>query len=148
MRQALGSLLVAVFFAGCLASAPSESGGPTSVVVTKSNVDAIFAAAQSVFAEYDYTMGPTSYPNSLSFDKPSGGFGKLMWGGYDAKTIIRAKLIVTPLPNGSDYSLSVQVFAVRDDGMAGMDDKQKLMGLWAMQFKPILTKIKAQASNQ
>ncbi len=147
MRKSL-SLLVAFLFAGCLASAPDESGGPTSVVVTKSNVDAIISSAQSVFAEYNYTTGPVNYPNSISFDKPASGFGRVMWGGYDMKTIIRAKLSITPLANGKDFSLHVSVYAVRDGGMAGMTDKQKLMGMWAMQFKPILTKIQAQASNQ
>lgn len=147
MRKTL-ALLVALVFSGCLASAPSDSGGATSVVVTKSNVDAIAGALQSVFAEYNYTQGPVNYPNSFSFDKPAGGFGKVMWGGYDAKTIIRAKVNVTPLANGKDYSLHVSVYAVRDSGMAGMNDKQRLMGMWAMQFKPILTKVAAQASNQ
>ncbi len=147
MRKTL-ALLVALVFSGCLASAPSDSGGPTSVIVTKSNVDAIASSLQSVFTEYNYTQGPVNYPNSFSFDKPAGGFGKVMWGGYDAKTIIRAKVSVTPLANGTDFSLHVSVFAVRDSGMAGMNDKQRLMGMWAMQFKPILTKVAAQASNQ
>lgn len=147
MRSTLGCLLVALLFAGCLAPAPNKEGGPTSVVVTNSNYAAIAGAAQSVFAEYNYTQGPANFPTSLSFEKPAGGFGKLMWGGYDVKTVIRAKLNITALPNGKDYNIHVTVYAIRDDGMADMADQQKLLGMWAMQFKPILTKIQAQASG-
>lgn len=136
-----------LILAGCLTAPESESGGLGSTTVTNSNVDAINAAAQSVFGEYGYQPGPMNYPDSISFDKPASGFGQLMYGSYDETTTIRVTMSTTQLPGTNDYRLSTRVSRVNDAGEAGFEDSTRMMGVWSAEFGPILKKIAAEASN-
>ncbi len=148
MKRLLPILLLAVstFLTGCLTTPVASSGGLGATTVPNTNPTAIISAAQTVFAQYGYTPGPMSYPDSISFDKPSGAFGTLLYGSYGTTTGVRAKLILTPL-DGGDYRLSTNVYRVTDAGEAGFEDSRKMMGLWAGEFGPLLEKIKAQAAN-
>lgn len=141
------SLALAVFLGGCLTTPVSKSGGAGAGTVTNSNPSAIIAAASSVFANYGYTAGPVDYPDSVSFDKPAGGFGKLMYGSYGVTTTFRVKLSIIPLPGTNDFRLSTRVSRVSDAGDAGFEDDQKMLGVWAAEFKPLIRQISAQASN-
>lgn len=120
----------------------SDSG----IKVTNSNANAIIDAANSVFAQSGYTPGPADYPSSVSFDKPSGAFGNIMWGSYDQKQTIRAKVRMTQVPGTNDYSLSAQAYTVSSAGEAGFEDSRKIM-LFNGEFTPLLRKIAAQASG-
>lgn len=142
----LGLLAAVLMLTGCLTSSNSSGGGLAGVTVPNTNVDAIINAAQSAFAQSGYSVGPVDYPNSISFDKPSGAFGQAMWGGYNQTTSTRAKLNLVPL-SGNDYRLSVSVSAVNDAGQAGFEDSRPLIGPWSAEFLPILNKIKAQAAG-
>lgn len=103
-------------------------------------------AANSVFSQSGYSVGPTNYPDSISFDKPAGGFGQAMWGSYDQTTTYRATLSMIPL-SGNDYRIAVSVSVVNNAGQAGFEDARPVLGLWSAEFLPLLNKIKAQAAN-
>jgi len=135
-----------MLLASCLTTPTADSGGMGAVTVPNTNVSALISAAQTVFAQYGYTPGPMSYPDSISFDKPAGGFGKLLYGSYGTTTSIRVKLTLTPL-TGKNYRLGTRVSRITDAGEAGFESSRKMMGLWSGQFGPLLQKIKAQAAN-
>jgi hypothetical protein len=146
MKFPLPAVLVcSFFFAGCLTT-PVEKPGSAGWV-PNSNPSAIISAAQSVFAEYGYTSGPANFPDSVSFDKPAGSFGKLMYGSYGVTTTIRATLVIVAVPGTNNYQLRTRVSRVSDAGQAGFEDDQKMLGMWSAQFKPLLEKISAQAAN-
>jgi hypothetical protein len=140
----LGALVI--LLAGCLATPVDNSGGIGAVTVPNTNVTALISAAQTVFAQYGYTPGPMSYPDSISFDKPAGTFGKVLYGSYGTTTSVRVKLTMTQL-TGNDYRLGTRVSRVTDAGEAGFESNRKMLGLWSGQFGPLLQKIKAQAAN-
>jgi len=129
-----------------MTASTSGSGGIAATTVQNTNVGAIMGAANSVFAQSGYSVGPTNYPDSISFDKPAGGFGQAMWGGYNQSTTYRATLRMVPL-GGSDFRLAVSVSVVNDAGQAGFEDARPVLGLWSAEFIPLLNKIKAQAAN-
>lgn len=121
----------------------SKTGSTT---VTNSNPAAIVSAAQSVFADSGYSAGPADFPNSVSFDKPSGAFGKIMYGSYDQTTTIRARVSIDQIPGTSNYRLGAKAFTVQDAGQAGFESSRPLL-IGSDQFDPLLRKIAAQASN-
>lgn len=112
-----------------------------------SNPAAIIDAAGDIFPRYGYTLGPADFPNSVSFDKPSGAFGKLLYGSYGTTTGVRVKVVITPIPGSNDYRLSPQVSRVSDAGEAGFEDSTQMAGLWGGEFKPILRQVAAQAGG-
>lgn len=145
MNKILPCLLgcvVALFFSGCLTTPVSEGG----IQVTNSNVSAIIDAANEVFAQSGYSPGPANYPDSVSFDKPAGAFGNIMWGSYDQKQTIRAKVRMTQIPGTNNFRLSAQAFTVSSAGEAGFEDSRKI-SLFSSQFNPLLRKVAAQASG-
>ncbi len=139
--------LVGVFLSGCLTTPVSRSGGAGAHTVMNSNPAAIVSAAQSVFANSGYTSGPSNFPDSISFDKPGGAFGQLMWGSYDQSTTVRARMNMDAIPGTNNYRLSVKVFAVNDAGDPGFEEGRPLLGGWQLQFDPLLTKIAQQAGG-
>lgn len=128
--------------AGCLVS---PAGGPGTITVTNSNPTAIIAAANDIFPRYGYTMGTVSFPDSVSFDKPAGAFGKLLYGSYGTTTSVRATVVISPA-GGNDYRLGAKVARVSDAGEAGFEDSTS-MNLWSGEFKPLLRQVAAQASG-
>ncbi|HEY5707731.1 MAG TPA: hypothetical protein VIS96_19385 [Terrimicrobiaceae bacterium] len=125
----------------------ANSGGIGSVAVPNTNVNALIAAAQPVFAQYGYSPGPVNYPDSISFDKPAGGFGKLLYGSYDQTTTFRVRLSMIQIPGTNNFQLLTDVSRVSDAGEAGFEDNTKMIGLWSGEFLPLLQKIKAQAAG-
>jgi len=145
MNKILPCLLgcvVALFFAGCLTTPVSQGG----IQVTNSNVSAIIDAANTVFAQSGYSPGPANYPDSVSFDKPAGAFSNLMWGSYERKQTIRAKVRMTPIPGTNNFRLSAQASTVTSAGEAGFEDSRKI-SLFSGEFTPLLRQIAAQASG-
>ncbi len=139
--------LLALLTIGCLTSPTSDSGGIGSVTAQNTNVSALTSAAQNVFAQSGYSMGPVNPPAWIAFDKPAGGFGKAMWGGFDEKTTVRVRLTMTPLAGTNNYRLSTRVYSVNDAGEMGIEDKHRLSGLWQGEFESLLRKIAAQADG-
>jgi hypothetical protein len=140
----LFSLTAAALFAGCLTS---SIGGPGSVTVPNTNVDALIAAAKDVFVQAGYGPGPASYPTSISFEKAAGRFGQTMWGSFDQRPSIRVRLSMTPVSGTNDFRLNTRVLTVNNSGEAGFEDQRALVGLWSSEFGPLLRKIKTQASG-
>ncbi|MEO6846972.1 MAG: hypothetical protein ABI443_05890 [Chthoniobacterales bacterium] len=138
---------IAFLLGGCLVHPVDKSGGMGATTVTNSNVDAIIASAQTIFPNYGYTVGPTSYPNSISFDKPAGKFGKLAYGSYGVTTTVRARLSIIPIPGTNNFRISVKTAIVNDAGQAGFEDSRHMSGMWTGQFDPLLKQIQTQASN-
>jgi hypothetical protein len=136
-----------ILLAGCLTTPVADSGGMGAITVPNTNVLAITSAAQTVFANYGYTPGPMSYPDSISFDKPSGAFGKILYGSYGTTTSVRATLTITQLGSSNDYRLATRVSRVTDAGEAGFEDSDQMAGLWSGEFGPLLKQINAQAAN-
>lgn len=145
------SLLVASFgvvcVSGCLTTPVGKSGGMGSVTVEDTNVNAIMNAAQGVFREDGYTVSGSNYPDSVSFDKPAGSFGKLMYGSYGVSTTFRVKLNIAPIPRSNNFVLSTRVSHVSDVEDAGFTEETKMLKLWSEEFKPLLRKIAAQAGG-
>ncbi|MEI6035390.1 MAG: hypothetical protein WCS65_14060 [Verrucomicrobiae bacterium] len=142
LLAALGFLL-----SGCLASPVAKSGGLGSVTVTNSNPAAIVAAAQAVFPQAGYQVGPANFPDSVSFDKGSSRFANVMWGSYGDPQTIRVRVRISQLPGTNDYRLSPRVFSVSNAGESGFDDPRPLMGLWSGEFGPLLKQVAAQAGG-
>ena len=125
----------------------ANSGGIGSVVVPNTNVSALIAAARLVFTQYGYSPGPVNYPDSISFDKPAGGLGKLFYGSYNQTTTYRVRLSMIQMPGSNNFQLRTGVSRVSDAGEAGFEDSTKMIGLWSGEFLPLLKKIKAQAAG-
>lgn len=143
----LTSLACAVFLGGCLTGSVSNSGGPGSMTVSNTNVDAIISAAQGVFPSSGYSSSISNYPTSISFDKPAGNFGNLMYGSYGVTTTVRATLVMTPIPGTNDFRLSTKVTRVSNAGEAGFEDSNAMMGFWSGEFKPLMRKIAQEAGG-
>lgn len=142
----LAASIVSLALTGCMTATNTSAGGIAATTVPNTNLNAIINAANDVFSNSGYSVGPSDYPDSISFDKPAGGFGQAMWGSYNQTTTYRAKLRMIPL-SGSDYRLAVSVSVVNDADQAGFEDARPVLGLWSAEFIPLLNKIKAQASN-
>jgi hypothetical protein len=142
----LGACALAILFLGCLAQPVQKSGGPGSIVIQNTNANAIIAAANNVFPQYGYTSGPMSYPEWISFYKPSGTMGKILYGSYGTTTGIGVKLEMVSLGGGT-YQVRTSVYRVSDAGQAGFQDQRKMIGGWAGQFKPLLQQIQSQAAG-
>lgn len=132
---------------GCLVSPVGGSGGIGATTVTNSNPMAIINAANEVFAGAGYSMGPANYPDSVSFDKPAGAFGRAMYGSYGETTSYRATLQIVNLPATNNYRIGVKVSRVSDAGEAGFEDSVPMMGIWSAEFAPLLKQIRQMASD-
>ncbi len=130
-----------------MSSPIASSGGIGAVTVHDTNADAVSAAARSVFASRGYTLSGADYPDSISFDKPAGGFGNVMWGSYGNPQTIRVRLAMVPIPGTDDIRLQPSVFSVGDAGEAGFDNPRPLMGLWNAEFGPMLKDIARRAGD-
>ena len=86
------SLLLCFIVTGCLTKSTSNSGGIGGTKVQSTNPSAIIAAARTVFAQSGYTIGGVDYPSTISFDKPAGKLGELIYGSYGVTTTVRVKL--------------------------------------------------------
>lgn len=140
-------ILTIVLLAGCLITPVDKSGGPGSVTVTNSNLDAIVAAAQSVFPNYGYTPGFGNGVSSVVFDKNSNKLANVLWGSYGCKQTIRVKVKIVQIPGTNNYRISPKVYTVSDAGEAGFESKRALMGLWGSEFGPLLKQVSQQASG-
>jgi hypothetical protein len=143
----LAASLALLFLAGCLSSPISSSGGIGAVTVKNTLPDRVISAAQTVFSGRGYTLSESNYPESISFDKPAGGFGNAMWGSYGAPQSIRVKIQMVAIPMTSDIRLVPRVYRVTDAGEAGFDSQRPLMGLWNAEFGPMLKQVASLAGN-
>ena len=141
------ALVSALCLAGCLSSPISDSGGIGAITVHDTNADVIMAAARDVFSSRGYTLSGSSYPDSISFDKPAEDFGNVMWGNYGNPQTIRVRLAMIPVPGGDNIRLVPKVFSVSDAGAAGFDSERPLMGLWNAEFSSMLKEIARKAGD-
>ena len=149
MKLIVSLLMAAVpfFISGCLVSPVGTSGGMGSVTVVNSNPAAIVAAAQTVFPQAGYGLGPADFPDSISFDKGSSQIANIMWGSYGNPQTIRVRVRILPIAGTSNYRLVPKVFSVSDAGEAGFDSERPLMGLWSSEFGPLLKQVASQAGG-
>jgi hypothetical protein len=141
------SLLLSFVLTGCLTAPTSSSGGLGGITVQNTSPSAIIGAAKTVFAQSGYSLSSIDYPDSISFDKPAGRLGELMYGSYGETTTIRVKLSLMLIPRTNDYRLKSSVSRVSDAGQAGFEDSTTMLGLWSAEFKPLLRQIQAQAGG-
>ncbi|MEI8294548.1 MAG: hypothetical protein WCG66_11300 [bacterium] len=141
------AFVLTLILSGCLASPVATSGGIGAVTVHDTNADAVMAAARSVFASRGYILSASNYPQWISFDKPAGTFGNVMWGNYGNPQTIRVRLAMVPIPGTDDIRLEPKVFSVSDAGEAGFDNARPLLGLWNAEFAPILKDIARKAGD-
>ncbi len=146
MRSLL-CLTLALTLTGCLVTKVGDSGGMGSITIPNTNRLAVIDAAQNVFPEYGYNAGPADYPESISFDKPAGVAGQIAYGSYDDTTTMRVRLKLTEIPGTGDVRVSPTVYSVSNAGEAGFADETRRSQLFALEFKPILNEIKAQAAQ-
>ncbi len=136
----------ALLLSSCLTKPVADSGGGGAVTVQNTNVTALTATMNAIFPQYGYTPGPTNFPASISFDKPAGTFGKLMYGSYGVTNTVRVQVSMVSL-GGNNYRLIPRVSRVTDAGQAGFEEDNKMLGAWSGQFAPILKKVQAQATG-
>jgi hypothetical protein len=141
------SLLLSFVLTGCMTTQTSSSAGLGGITVQNSNPSAIIAAARTVFAQSGYSMSSIDYPTAISFDKPAGSLGEVIYGSYGVTTTIRVKLSLVPLPGTNDYRLKASIFRVSDAGQAGFEESTKMLGLWSGEFKPLLRQVQSQAAG-
>ncbi len=132
---------------GCFVSQTASSGGMGSVTVSDTNRATIIEAAQAVFPSYGYEPGPANFPESISFDKSAGAVGQIAYGSYGETTTLRVTLTLTPIPGTNDVRMSPTVYSVSDAGQAGFEDPTRRSQLFALEFKPILEKIRARSAG-
>ena len=132
---------------GCLTSPVSQTGGQNAVTVPNTNPQAVASAARLVFAKSGYTPGPSNLPRSISFDRPAGSFGHLMFGSYGRSTTFRVRLQILSLPGTDDYRIVPRVSRVGNARMAGFEDEVPMTVFWTKQFRPMLREIKAGAAE-
>ncbi|MDX2079764.1 MAG: hypothetical protein SFU53_03190 [Terrimicrobiaceae bacterium] len=140
-------ILLCLLLAGCMTTPVSQSGGLGAITIENTNVNAIIGAAQVVFPDYGYSIGPSDYPAWIAFDKPGGAFGNIMWGSYGRPVSIRARLVMTPIGGTNDYRVAVRVSRVLNNGEFGFEDDRRISGLWAGEFRPILRRIESGAAG-
>ena len=145
--SSLAAIALSFSLVGCLTSPVSGTGGIGANTVVNTNLNAVIASAQSVFADYGYAMGPANYPTSISFDKRAGGFGNVMWGSYGNPQTIRVRITMMPIPGTTNIRLVPKLFSVSSAGESGFEDQRPIMGLWKCEFGPILKKIATQAGG-
>lgn len=146
-HQLLPAVSLSFLFFGCLASSVDRSGGPGSITIKNTNPSAIREAAVPAFARSGYTLSRSSFPQSLSFDRPAGRTGELMFGSFGQTTTIRVRLQLVPLVGTNDFRVMTQVLRVNNAGQAGFERDTPMMRSWAAQFKPILRQIQSEAAN-
>lgn len=143
----MGVVVLVTLFSGCLASPVAKSGGPGSITIQNTNAFAIAAAAQTVFPGYGYTPGPGRLPDSMSFDRPAGRTGELMFGSYNNPTTFRVRLRMVPITGTRDIRVTTQVFRVSNAGRAGFEQEVPMMRTWSSQFNAILRQIRSISEN-
>ena len=89
------------------------------------NANALIDAAEPVFAQYGYSPGPVNCPDSMSLDKPAGGFGKLLYGSYDQTTTFRVQLSMIQVPGTNNFQLRTRVSRVSDPGRRVLKTAQR-----------------------
>lgn len=136
-----------LLLAGCLTAPVSQKGGGNAVTVPDTNPQAIASAAQTVFARSGYTPGPSNLPTAISFDRPAGSFGHLMFGSYGRSTTFRVRLQIIALSGTKDFRIVPRVSRVGNARVAGFEDEVPMTGFWSNQFRPLLRGIKAEAAG-
>jgi hypothetical protein len=143
----VAGLAVAMACSGCLSSPVASSGGIGAVTVHDTNATVVMAAAQNVFASRGYTLAGSDFPDTISFDKPAGGFGNVMWGNYGNPQTIRVKVAMVPIPGTDNIRLEPSVYSVSGAAVAGFGSERRLLGLWNAEFGPMLRQIAQQAGD-
>lgn len=144
---ASGAGVLVFLLGGCLTAPVSQKGGRDAITVPDSTVPAIVTAARSAFAKRGYSPGPQGLPNFVSFDRPAGTFGEVMFGSYGRTTTFRVRLQIISLPGTNDFRLVPSVSRVGSAGRPGFESETGMMRFWSSQFRPILREIKAEAAN-
>lgn len=132
---------------GCLTTPVERSGGPGSLTVPNSNAASIRTAAQTVFARYGYTQVGGGSPQALSFQRPAGRFGELMFGSHGQQTHFRVDLGILPIPGTNDFRLTTQVNRVNSANRPGFERETQMMRSWSAQFNSILRDIRSKAAD-
>lgn len=132
---------------GCLTSTVERSGGPGSITVSNTNPLAIFTAARNVFARHGYSQGPTNLPNSMSFDRPAGRMGELVFGSTMRPVSFRVQIQILPLHGSHDFRLVPRVLRVNSAGRAGFEREANMLRSWGAQLRPLMRDIQSQAEN-
>lgn len=73
--------------------------------------------------------------------------GQIAYGSYGETTTLRVTLTLTPIPGTNDVRMSPTVYSVSDAGQAGFEDPTRRSQLFALEFKPILEKIRARSAG-
>ncbi len=145
---ARGALLGAcLLMAGCLVSPVERSGGPGSITIPNTNVRAVANASRDAFARHGFRPGPSSLPAWISFERPAGRTGQIMFGPV-GNTAMRVRLTLVQIPGSHDIRVVPRVSSVRNAGRPGFEDETPmLLRSWAAQLRPVLREVKAGAAN-
>lgn len=138
---------LSVVLGGCLASPTSRSGGPGSVTIPNTHPHAIAQAARVVFAERGYEIGPGDFPHSISFQRPAGRTGELLFGSFDRETLFRVRLDMRPIGQTRDFRVEPQVFRVSTNGRVSSERDTRMLRVWGAQFGPMLRAIQERSAN-
>lgn len=141
------SAAIPLILTGCLTSPVERSGGPGSITVNNTNAEAIRRAANDVFPRYGYTVARGDFPRSLSFERPAGRMGEIMFGSFNQTTTFRVRVQLNPIPGTNDIRLTTQVYRVNNANRAGFERENAMLRSWSSQFNSILRDIRSRAEN-
>lgn len=136
-----------LLLAGCLASPVERSGSPGAVTIPDTNPRAITAAARQVFARYGYVPGPSGFPRWVSYERPAGRTGEIMFGGPFGDTAFRVRLDMVPIPGTRDIRVLPSVRRVSNAGRPGFQRETGMMRMWTTQFRSALRDIRDLAAH-
>lgn len=137
-----------LLLAGCLVSPVERSGAPGSITIPNTNPAAVASAARDVFARYGYRPGPSGMPRWISFERPAGRTGEILFGGPLGNTAIRVRLELAPIPGTGDIRVMPGVRSVRNAGRAGFENETPmLLRAWSAQLRPLMREIKSRSAN-
>lgn len=134
--------LIAMLFTGCGATKPA-SASFASVVIKGAQPNDIQKATIEVFQEDGYAAGTMG--DQLVFQREASRLTSLAYEGvvdthYGAKTLVRVKMDLVNLGNGS-YRLQCEAFIVKDAGDAFFAEEQRLANVRSRPYQSLLDKV-------
>jgi len=106
--------LISAWLAGCASGSAPGSNSHASTQIPSSTQAAVQDVSAAVFIEKGYTV-VVNQPTLMVFDRPGSRHDALKWGGWDGSGVVmRVKMSIRDMGNGSTFLLQADAYAVRD----------------------------------
>jgi len=113
-QSLLWSLFAGLILSGCASGGAPGSNSHASAQIPNTTVAAVQNVSAAVFIEKGYTV-TVNQPTLMVFDRPGSRHDALKWGGWDGSGVVmRVKMSIRDMGNGSTFLLQADAYAVRD----------------------------------